>query len=81
MLEDSSFEGWRTKRNVDIRVVAATNKDLPRADPPGEFRSDLYYRINIVNLRLPPLRERRGDVPLLVDYFIAKYSRPSTTAQ
>jgi DNA-binding NtrC family response regulator len=64
-----------TKRiEVDIRVIAATNKDLPELIRRGEFRNDLYYRINIVNLRLPPLRERRDDIPLLVDYFIAKYA-------
>jgi DNA-binding NtrC family response regulator len=60
---------------VDIRVIAATNKDLPELIRRGDFRDDLYYRINIVNLRLPPLRERRDDIPLLVDYFIAKYAK------
>ncbi len=76
VLEDSSFErvGGTKRIDVDIRVIAATNKDLSELIRRGEFRSDLYYRINIVNLRLPPLRERRGDIPLLVDYFIAKYA-------
>jgi DNA-binding NtrC family response regulator len=76
VLEESSFErvGGAKRIEVDIRVIAATNKDLPELIRRGEFRSDLYYRINIVNLRLPPLRERRGDIPLLVDYFIAKYA-------
>ena len=77
VLEESSFErvGGTRKVTVDIRVIAATNKDLSDLIRRGEFRSDLYYRINIVNLRLPPLRERRPDIPLLVDYFVAKYAR------
>jgi transcriptional regulator with GAF, ATPase, and Fis domain len=76
VLEESSFErvGGNKSIEVDIRVIAATNKDLGELIRKGEFRDDLYYRINIVNLRLPPLRERRGDIPLLVDYFIAKYA-------
>jgi len=77
VLEESSFErvGGTRKVTVDIRVIAATNKDLPELIRRGDFREDLYYRINIVNLRLPPLRERRGDIPLLVDYFVRKYAR------
>jgi DNA-binding NtrC family response regulator len=76
VLEESNFErlGGTKRIEVDIRVIAATNKDLPELIRRGEFRNDLYYRINIVNLRLPPLRERRDDIPLLVDYFIAKYA-------
>jgi len=76
VLEESSFErvGGAKSIEVDIRVIAATNKDLPELIRRGEFRDDLYYRINIVNLRLPPLRERRGDIPELVGYFIAKYA-------
>jgi DNA-binding NtrC family response regulator len=86
VLEESSFErvGGTKRIEVDIRVIAATNKDLPELIRRGGFRSDLYYRINIVNLRLPPLRERKDDIPLLVDYFIAKYAgkynRPVTGA-
>jgi len=82
VLEESGFErvGGTKRIDVDIRVIAATNKDLPELIRRGEFRSDLYYRINIVNLRMPPLRERRGDIPLLVEYFVAnfarKYNRP-----
>jgi len=77
VLEESSFErvGGAKRIEVDIRVIAATNKDLPELMRRGEFRKDLYYRINIVNLRLPPLRERRDDIALLVDYFVAKYAR------
>ncbi|MGO8695932.1 MAG: sigma-54-dependent transcriptional regulator [Rectinemataceae bacterium] len=77
VLEESGFErvGGTKRIEVDIRVIAATNKDLPELIRRGEFRDDLYYRINIVNLRMPPLRERRDDIPLLVDYFVAKYAR------
>ena len=76
VLEESSFErvGGTKSIEVDIRVIAATNKDLGELMRRGEFRDDLYYRINIVNLRLPPLRERRDDIPHLVNYFIAKYA-------
>lgn len=59
---------------VDVRVVAATNKDLKKITQEGAFRKDLYYRINIVPVRIPPLRERLGDIPLLVSHFIDKYN-------
>jgi len=59
---------------VDVRIVAASNKDLERAVEEKMFREDLYYRLNVFPIRIPPLRERKEDIPLLVDYFINKYS-------
>ena len=61
-------------RKVDVRVIAATNRDLQKMVEEGKFREDLWYRLNVVRVILPPLVERRGDVPLLAHYFLKKYT-------
>jgi DNA-binding NtrC family response regulator len=61
--------------NTDVRVVAATNRDLLKMTQEGSFREDLYYRLNVLSIEIPPLRERRSDVALLMDYFIKKHTR------
>jgi PAS domain S-box-containing protein len=60
--------------NIDVRIVSATNKDLEKMMKTGQFREDLYYRINVVNVHLSPLRERKSDIPLLINYFIEKFN-------
>ena len=60
--------------SVDVRVVAATNRDLEQAVADGQFREDLFFRLNVVCITLPPLRERRDEIPALTDYFLAQYS-------
>jgi len=67
--------GSNVETQVDVRVIAATNADLNESIKSGRFREDLFYRINVIPIALPPLRQRREDIPILVDHFIAKYSK------
>jgi DNA-binding NtrC family response regulator len=67
--------GEAENRYCDVRVVAASNQDLRKLVDEGKFRPDLYYRLNVIHLHLPPLRERAGDVPLLTDYFLRLFAK------
>jgi len=69
--------GGRTPVSIDVRIIATTNRDLQELVRLGEFRQDLYYRLNVVRLTIPPLRERCGDIPLLADFFCKKYGKHS----
>src|SRR6478672_1139351 len=77
LLQDGQFcrIGAQEDKKVEVRVVCATNRQLEHEIAAGSFREDLFYRINVVNLQLPPLRERRGDIDDLVTYFLEYYNR------
>jgi len=77
VLQEREFErvGGNRSIKVDVRLVCATNRNLEKMVAAGEFRADLYYRINVVSLFLPPLRERRDDIPPLIAYFIERYNK------
>jgi len=77
VLQEKVFEplGGTKSEKVDVRIIVATNKDLEKLVREGAFRTDFYYRINVVNLYLPPLRERKEDIPLLAEHFIGKFNR------
>jgi two-component system, NtrC family, response regulator AtoC len=76
VLQDGEFSrlGGKHDVHVDVRVIAATNRDLEQAVAEGQFREDLFFRLNVVSINVPPLRERREEIPLLCDYFLKKYS-------
>src|SRR6266403_3137331 len=77
VLQEHEFErvGGTASIRTDVRVIAATNRDLEAAIAAGTFRSDLFYRLNVFPIEVPPLRERQEDIPVLVDYFIDRYAR------
>ena len=77
VLETGKFERVGGEKTIesDVRIIAATNRDLEKEIKEGRFREDLYYRLNVINLKLPSLRERKGDIGLLIDNFLVKYSR------
>ena len=76
VLEDQTFRrvGGVRDLSVDVQVVASTNRDLEQAVREGKFREDLFYRLSVIPIRIPPLRERKEDIPLLVDHFIQRYN-------
>jgi two-component system NtrC family response regulator/two-component system response regulator HydG len=76
-LEEKEFErvGGNRTYKVDVRIVAATHRDLKKKIEDGSFREDLYYRLNVIEIHIPPLREREGDIPLLADHFMRKYAQ------
>jgi two-component system response regulator AtoC len=76
VLQEGEFSrlGGTHDVRVDVRIVAATNRDLERAVADGEFREDLFFRLNVVSIQMPPLRERRDEIPMLTEHFLKKYS-------
>ncbi len=81
VLQEREFErvGGSLPVKVDVRVISATNRDLQRDVDDEEFRSDLYFRLNVISIHMPPLRERKEDIPLLVEYFLDKHRYTSTS--
>src|SRR6478735_8572145 len=77
VLQEGEFRrvGGERTRKVDVRIVVATNRDLSRMVDEGKFRQDLYFRVNVARIFLPPLRERREDIPAIVEHLLAKRAR------
>ncbi len=82
VLQDSEFQrlGSSETVHVDVRIMAATHRDLKKAIRDGNFREDLYYRLNVINIYVPPLRERKDEIAWLADYFLKKHATPNMTA-
>jgi two-component system, NtrC family, response regulator AtoC len=83
VLQDGEFSrvGGHQNLKVDVRTICATNRDLSREVARGRFRQDLFYRLNVIDILVPPLRERRADIPGLVEYFVQRYSREFNVAE
>ena len=77
VIQERKFErvGGEETLDVDVRIIAATNRNLEEEIKKGNFREDLYYRLNVVNINVPPLRERKDDIPIMVNNFIRKFSK------
>ena len=88
VLQEREFErvGGKKRIRIDVRLIAATSRDLEKAMQEGQFRDDLFYRLNVVPMFIPPLRERKSDIPALVEFFLSKYSselnkKPKTVSE
>jgi two-component system, NtrC family, response regulator AtoC len=83
VLQERTFErvGGNTAVPIDVRVITATNRDLLAESQNGTFREDLYYRLNVINIHMPPLRDRKDDIPLLIEHFLARHNSTSGAAQ
>jgi transcriptional regulator with GAF, ATPase, and Fis domain len=76
VLQERQFErvGGNRALPIDVRIIAATNRDLPSAIASGTFRADLFYRLNVFPIEVPPLRQRKEDIPMLLEYFVKRYA-------